>query len=136
MRRPHDIFFKSVFQDPKRTTALLRAAAKKNPSLQEFINVINLDTLQEIPAAYAESGETGAADLAFTVSIRENDSSIAGEQRKDAELLVGIIEEHKSSPDKNVIQQLIRYCTEALRFSAGTWLRQVIAEGYRLHAAS
>jgi hypothetical protein len=58
MRRPHDIFFKSVFQDPKRTTALLRAAAKKNPSLQEFINVI----------------------------------------------------------------------AEALRFSAGTWLRQVIAE--------
>jgi len=109
MRRPHDIFFKSVFQDPKRTTALLRAAAKKNPSLQEFINVINLDTLQEIPAAYAESGETGAADLAFTVSIRENDSSIAGERRKDAKLLVGIIEEHKSSPDKNVIQQLVKY---------------------------
>ena len=108
MRRPHDIFFKSVFQDPKRTTALLRAAAKKNPSLQEFINVINLDTLQEIPAAYAESGETGAADLAFTVSIRENNST-AGEQRKDAELLVGIIEEHKSSPDKNVIQQLVKY---------------------------
>ena len=40
MRRPHDIFFKSVFQDPKRTTALLRAAAKKNPSLQEFINAV------------------------------------------------------------------------------------------------
>jgi len=108
MRRPHDIFFKSVFQDPKRTTARLRAAAKKNPSLQEFINVINLDTLQEIPAAYAESGETGAADLAFTVSIRENDPT-ASEQRKDAELLVGIIEEHKSSPDKNVIQQLVKY---------------------------
>ncbi len=30
------------------------AAAKKNPSLQEFINVINLDTLQEIPAVYVE----------------------------------------------------------------------------------
>jgi hypothetical protein len=90
--------------------------------------------LQEIPAAYAESGETGAADLAFTVSIRED--SIASEQSKNAELLVGIIEEHKSSPDKNVIQQLVRYCTEALRFSAGTRLRRVIAEGYRFHAAS
>ncbi len=108
MRRPHDIFFKSVFQDPKRTTALLRAAAKKNPSLQEFINAVNLDTLQEIPAAYAESGETGAADLAFTVSIREGDATV-GEQSKNAELLVGIIEEHKSSPDKNVIQQLVKY---------------------------
>ena len=79
------------------------ATVKKNPSLQEFINVINLDTLQEIPAVYAESGETGAADLAFTVTIRENDSSTASEQRKDAELLVSIIEEHKFSPDKNVI---------------------------------
>jgi len=37
-----------------------------------------------------------------------------------------MIEEHKSSPDKNVIQQLLKYSTEALRFSAGTWLRQVI----------
>ena len=102
MARPHDIFFRHVFQDPKLTTALLRAAARKTPSLMEFIDAVNLDTLQEISGTFAESGETGAADLAFTVNLKSDGY-------KNAEILVGIIEEHKSSPDANVMNQLLTY---------------------------
>jgi len=90
MARPHDIFFRHVFQAPERTASLLRVAAKKSPSLKEFIDAVNLDSLQEISGTFAESGETGAADLAFTVNLKSDSA-------KNAELLVGLIEEHKGT---------------------------------------
>ena len=97
----HDHFFRSVFYKPERTAALLRLAAKTSTPLSEFINTVDLSTLQEISESFVTEEDKGTADLAFTVQLKD--------QKKNAKLLVGIIEEHKSYKDNKIFKQLIRY---------------------------
>lgn len=101
-RHSHDSFVRSVLKDPARTAELLQLAARKNRNLAQFLETVRLDTLQEISEAYSDTVSHGEGDLAFTVKI-------ASEEPRQAELLVGIIEEHKSYPDSGLIQQLVRY---------------------------
>lgn len=101
-RHSHDSYVRSVLKDPARTAELLQLAARKNRNLAQFLETVRLDTLQEISEAYSDTVSHGEGDLAFTVKI-------ASEEPRQAELLVGIIEEHKSYPDSGLIQQLVRY---------------------------
>ena len=98
----HDPYVRSVLKDPARTAELLRLASRKNNNLAQFLATVNLDTLQEISEAYSDTVTHGDSDLAFTVKI-------ASDEPKQAELLVGIIEEHKSYPDTGIISQLVKY---------------------------
>ena len=98
----HDSYVRSVLKDPVRTAELLRLASRKNINLAQFLATVNLDTLQEISEAFSDTATHGAGDLAFTVKI-------ASDEPKQAELLVGIIEEHKSYPEAGVIPQLVKY---------------------------
>jgi hypothetical protein len=91
-----------VLKDPARTAELLQLAARKNRNLAQFLETVRLDTLQEISEAYSDTVSHGEGDLAFTVKI-------VSEEPRQAELLVGIIEEHKSYPDSGLIQQLVKY---------------------------
>lgn len=100
-RHSHDSYVRSVLKDPARTAELLQLAARKNRNLAQFLETVRLDTLQEISEAYSDTVSHGEGDLAFTVKI-------ASEEPRQAELLVGIIEEHKSYPDSGLIQQLVR----------------------------
>lgn len=100
-RFPHDPYVRSIFKDPVRTAELLRLAARKNNNLAKFLATVNLDSMQEISETYSRTVEYGATDLAFTVKI-------ASEEPCQAELLVGIIEEHKSYPESGIIGQLVR----------------------------
>jgi len=88
----HDSYVRSVLKDPVRTAELLRLASRKNSNLAQFLATVNLDTLQEISEAFSDTATHGDGDLAFTVKI-------ASDEPKQAELLVGIIEEHKSYPE-------------------------------------
>lgn len=97
---PHDPYVRSVLKDPARTAELLRLASRKNSNLAQFLATVNLDTLQEISEAFSDTVTHG--DLAFTVKI-------ASDEPKQAELLVGIIEEHKSYPETGIIPQLVKY---------------------------
>ena len=98
----HDPYVRSVLKDPARTAELLRLASRKNSNLAQFLATVNLDTLQEISEAYSDTITHGDSDLVFTVKIASNEP-------KQAELLVGFIEEHKSYPDTGIIPQLVKY---------------------------
>ncbi|WP_294114443.1 Rpn family recombination-promoting nuclease/putative transposase [uncultured Fibrobacter sp.] len=99
---PHDPYVRSVLKDPARTAELLRLASRKNNNLAQFLATVNLDTLQEISGAFSDTVTHGDSDLAFTVKIASNEP-------KQAELLVGVIEEHKSYPETGIIPQLVKY---------------------------
>ena len=103
----HDPYVRSVLRDPVRTAELLRLAARKNSNLAQFLATVNLDTLQEIPGAYSDTISFGYGDLAFTVKVE-------CDEPKQAELLVGILEEHKSYPDYSIIPQLVKYWYEIM----------------------
>ena len=98
----HDSYVRSVLKEPARTAELLRLASRKNSNLAQFLTTVNLDTLQEISGAFSDTVSHGDSDLAFTVKI-------ASDEPKQAELLVGFIEEHKSYPDTGIIPQLVKY---------------------------
>jgi hypothetical protein len=98
----HDPYVRSVLKDPARTAELLRLASRKNSNLAQFLATVNLDTLQEISEAFSDTVSHGEGDLAFTVKI-------ASDEPKQAELLVGVIEEHKSYPETGIIPQLVKY---------------------------
>lgn len=104
---PHDPYVRSVFKDPVRTAELLRLAARKNTNLAQFLATVNLDTLREIPGAFSDVVSFGYSDLAFTVKIESDEP-------KQAELLVGILEEHKSYPESALIPQLVKYWYEIM----------------------
>ena len=104
---PHDPYVRSVFKDPIRTAELLRLAARKNSNLAQFLATVNLDTLREIPGAFSDVVSYGYSDLAFTVKIESDEP-------KQAELLVGILEEHKSYPESALIPQLVKYWYEIM----------------------
>ena len=103
----HDSYVRSVLKDPARTAELLRLAARKNTNLAQFLATVKLDTLREISEAFSDVVSFGYGDLAFTVNIE------CGEPRQ-AELLVGILEEHKSYPDSTLIPQLVKYWYEIM----------------------
>ena len=103
----HDSYVRSVLKDPVRTAELLRLAARKNTNLAQFLATINLDTLKEIPGAFSDVVSFGYSDLAFTVKIDSNEP-------KQAELFVGILEEHKSYPESALIPQLVKYWYEIM----------------------
>ena len=98
----HDSYVRSVLKAPARTAELLRLASRKNRNLAQFLETVNLDTLQEISETFSDTASHGAGDLAFTVKI-------ANDEPKQAELLVGIIEEHKSYPETGIVPQLVKY---------------------------
>ena len=98
----HDSYVRSVLKDPARTAELLRLASRKNSNLAQFLATVNLDTLQEISEAFSDTATHGDGDLAFTVKLESDEP-------KQAELLVGIIEEHKSYPETGIIPQLVKY---------------------------
>ena len=98
----HDSYVRSVLKDPARTAELLRLASRKNSNLAQFLATVNIDTLQEISEAFSDTATHGDGDLAFTVKLESDEP-------KQAELLVGIIEEHKSYPETGIIPQLVKY---------------------------
>ncbi|SHK70122.1 Putative transposase, YhgA-like, partial [Fibrobacter intestinalis] len=107
-RTGHDSYFRSVFKAPERAAELLKLAARHNESLAEFLKTVDLSTLTEISESFSDTESFGYADLAFTVKITDSEVSDHNKAR-DADLLVGILEEHKSSKDPNITAQLVKY---------------------------
>ena len=103
---PHDSFFRSVFKKLEHAAELLRFAARKNESLAEFLKTVDLSTLTEISESFSDTESFGYADLAFTVRIANHGTA---PNLQSTDLLVGILEEHKSAKDPTVVKQLINY---------------------------
>ena len=107
-KKPHDSFFKTAFKEPKRTAELLRFAAKRNKSLAEFIDAVDLSSLKPLPTEGTRIDLSCASDLSFCVRLKHQPT-------QTAELLVGVVLEHKSFPDNDVLYQLEKYFFELVR---------------------
>jgi len=103
IRRNHDGFLKYIYSVPKNAKTLLNIAAATNADLERTLAEVNLDTLEEIPEPYNEVGEHGEADLAFRVKGID-----------DKDFFFGILLEHKSSPNNDVLAQIYRYTYEVM----------------------
>jgi hypothetical protein len=104
MNKKHDALFRWLFSKTERTRALLELAAKHNAELRLFLESINLDTLERIPDSYSEVDDTGEADLAFRVNVSTG-----------APVIVGILLEHKSGRDNDVLNQISRYVHSVMK---------------------
>lgn len=103
-RRNHDPFFRWLFSDVYHLRNLLELARKVDIEINEFLLAINLDTLVRIPDSFSEVDDTGEADLAFRVNVSTG-----------APILVGILLEHKSGRDPNVLDQIARYVNSVMK---------------------
>ena len=107
--KDHDGIFKIAFKEPKRAASLLKLAAKKNKSLAKFLQVVDLKTMRAERTEINRQGHKGSADLTFTLKIKNSNNK--------AKLFVGLVLEHKSYPDSEVVSQLEHYFYELFRLS-------------------
>ncbi len=107
--KDHDGIFKTAFKEPKRAASLLKLAAQKNKSLAKFLQVVDLKTMRAERGETTRQGLKGSADLAFTLKIKNS--------KNKAKLFVGLVLEHKSYPDSEVVSQLEHYFYELFRLS-------------------
>ena len=96
--RDHDGFFRYVYSIPKNAKALLNICRKDNGDLDRILSEVDLDSLVRLPDTYSEVGERGEADIAFKAHLSGG-----------GEINVGILLEHKSKQEKNVLNQVGRY---------------------------
>ena len=104
MNKKHDPLFRWQFANPMHTRNLLKLAAKQNEELQSFLETVNLNSLERIPDTYSEVEETGEADVAFRAKVSTG-----------APVLVGILLEHKSGQDGEVLNQISRYVHSVMK---------------------
>ena len=96
----HDRYFRFAFAEPKRMAELLTLFSHHNPTLKAFLDTIDLGSLRGARENHSTAKHTGSADLVFEANIK--DGGVAG-------LYVGIIAEHKSNKDSEVMTQISEY---------------------------
>ena len=96
----HDRYFRYAFSNPERTAELLTIFSEKNESLKTFLETVDLSSLKGAPENFSMSKHVGSADLVFEARLKNG---------KTADLLVGLIAEHKSYKDSGVFDQISEY---------------------------
>ena len=114
LRRKHDPFFRYIYAIPANTRTLLRLAQRKNAELRRMLFSVDMDSLQLIPGSFSNVKEWGQSDLAFKARIKGG-----------PEIFVGILLEHKSYRESDVLSQIYRYTFEVMQNKGATdfgWL--------------
>ena len=117
-RRKHDPFLKYIYSVPKNTCTLLQLAQRRTPALRKMLSDVDMDSLEPIPGSFSTVGERGEADLAFKAK------SLTG----GSDAFVGILLEHKSVKENDVLSQIYHYVFEVMlnknakSDTAWTWL--------------
>lgn len=101
--RKHDPFFRYVYAVPENTRALLRLAQLKNAELRQMLSVVDMQSLELIPGSFSSVKEWGYSDLAFKACY--NDGS---------EFFVGILLEHKSYRERDILSQIYEYTFQVM----------------------
>lgn len=96
----HDRYFRFAFAKPERMAELLKLFSRRNESLKEFLNTIDLTTLRGAQENFSSDKHTGSADLVFEANLKNG--GVTG-------LYVGIIAEHKSTSKDKVLLQISEY---------------------------
>ena len=114
LRRKHDPFFRYIYAIPANTRTLLRLAQRKNSELRRMLSSVDMDSLELIPGSFSNVKEWGQSDLAFKARIKGG-----------TEIFVGILLEHKSYRESDVLSQIYRYTFEVMQNKGATdfgWL--------------
>ena len=114
LRRKHDPFFRYIYAIPANTRTLLRLAQRKNSELRRMLSSVDMDSLELIPGSFSNVKEWGQSDLAFKAHIKGG-----------TEIFVGILLEHKSYRESDVLSQIYRYTFEVMQNKGATdfgWL--------------
>ena len=117
-RRKHDPFLKYIYSVPKNTRTLLLLAQRRTPALRKMLSDVDMNTLEPIPGTFSTVGERGEADLAFKAKSRTG----------GPDAFVGILLEHKSVKENDVLSQIYHYVFEVMlnkntkSDTAWTWL--------------
>ena len=96
----HDRFLRFAFADPERMAELLTVFSRRNATLKTFLDTIDLSTLHGASENFSSDKHVGYSDLVFEAQIKDGGT---------AALYVGIIAEHKSSKDSEVMMQISEY---------------------------
>ena len=96
----HDRFLRFAFAEPERMAELLTLFSRRNATLKAFLETIDLKTLRGSKENFSNDKHVGSADLVFEADIKQGGI---------AELYVGIVVEHKSSEDNDVMKQISEY---------------------------
>ncbi|MBP5769168.1 MAG: Rpn family recombination-promoting nuclease/putative transposase [Fibrobacter sp.] len=101
--RKHDPFFRYIFAVPENTRALLRLAQRKNPELRRMLASVDMQSLELIPGCFSNVKKWGYSDLAFKASFNDG-----------PDVFVGILLEHKSYREADVLSQIYEYMFEVM----------------------
>ena len=101
--RKHDPFFRYIFAVPENTRALLRLAQRKNPELRRMLASVDMQSLELIPGCFSNVKKWGYSDLAFKASFKDG-----------PDVFVGILLEHKSYREADVLSQIYEYMFEVM----------------------
>ncbi len=101
--RKHDPFFRYIFAVPENTRALLRLAQRKNPELRRMLASVDMQSLELIPGCFSNVKKWGYSDLAFKACFKDG-----------PDVFVGILLEHKSYREADVLSQIYEYMFEVM----------------------
>lgn len=113
--RKHDPFFRYIFAIPENTRILLRFAERKNAELRRMLSSVDMQSLELIPGCFSNVKKWGYSDLAFKACYKDG-----------SDIFVGILLEHKSYRENDVLSQIYEYTFEVMvnRNADGfRWLR-------------
>ena len=113
--RKHDPFFRYIFAIPENTRILLRLAERKNAELRRMRSPVDMQSLELIPGCFSNVKKWGYSDLAFKARYKDG-----------SDIFVGILLEHKSYRENDVLSQIYEYVFEVMvdRNAVGfRWLR-------------
>ncbi len=98
MKLKHDHFFKLLLGKKENAVEFLQYLKSAESELGKIFRNVNLETLTRLPGEFADMQTYGYADLAFTAQVKGG-----------GELCIGILMEHKSHKDDDVLNQLDKY---------------------------
>ena len=102
-RRKHDPFFRYIYAVPENTRTLLRLAEHRNSELRRMLSSVDMQSLELIPGSFSSVKEWGQSDLAFKAKFKDG-----------SEFFVGILLEHKSYRQSDVLSQIYKYTFEVM----------------------
>ncbi|WP_159433334.1 Rpn family recombination-promoting nuclease/putative transposase [Fibrobacter sp. UWEL] len=100
----HDSFCRDGLADVSTFLEFVEYLASQNADLLAIINLLDLSTLERIPADFSDTANTGYADLAFRAKVKKE--YLRG---GPVQVCVGFLVEHKSYMDDEVLEQLRKY---------------------------
>lgn len=100
----HDPFCRGTLCEISRFLELLNFLATRDGDLSTILDLLDLDSFERAPGDYSDTETHGYADLVFMANVKRTETDTS-----PAQVSFGFLVEHKSSKDKGVVGQLLKY---------------------------